>query len=62
MKQGTTVKIKKEYLSCKEEGNLVFVTISEPNANNKIDIVSLEKTMTFEPIESVFVYMLEVIN
>ena len=53
IKKGDTVSIKKEYLDSPEEAKYVYDVLSEPNANNRVDIRHRDSELSIPGIESI---------
>ena len=62
IKKNDLIKIKKDFLNCKEEENLIYIVLSNPNSNNRVDIGLVKTTLFIPPIESVKIEHIEKIN
>jgi hypothetical protein len=59
IKKGDKVKVKKEWLDAPEEADIVYDVKSNPNSNNRVDIVDPNSKLSIPGIESVKVEYLE---
>jgi hypothetical protein len=58
---GKTCKIKKEYCNTSKESDLLYEILSNPNTNNRIDIIPVKWDWSIKPIESIDVNMIVIL-